>query len=357
MNFKTDSLESKLFSLGESVFNTLSDNDIYSRFPECFPNGRNNGRAWNARKRVADSTGWIMKSRNSNAGVKTNNAVEHKLSMAISSTFKTSWDVHKGVIEGMPALFSQESPEQIVSDLARDWLQSALLADKPNQFILSCSMANQSTLENDFRFLNVESKAMRHSRLAAEAAQRDRDAVYISGLEKQGFLVIPPDGSVVTGIAATLNRLELLVSALESKNAELVELKKNHHEISKKVSKLTGDDLTVANQKLASIQAESASIAERMRKDGSAIGSISLTDRELIVADIETRVAEFVAAQRATLAEFQPLLDKASVIVSQVALPEVKFTPEQEARISGVMSALDCNREEAIATMKSKGKL
>jgi hypothetical protein len=359
-NFRNDSLESKLFALGQTAFEALSDNDIYNRFPECFPSGRNNGRAWNARKRVADATGWVMRSRNAgnagNAG-KTNQAIEHKLSMAISSTFKTSWDIHKGVIDGMPCLFSQESPELIVSDLARDWLQSALLSDKPNQFILSCSMANQSQLENDFRFLNVESKAMRHSRLAAEAAQRDRDSVYIAGLEKQGYLVICPDNSVSTGVAATLNRLELLVSALESKNAELIELKKSHHEISKKIGKLQNDDLTAANQKLASIQAECSGLAERMRKDGTAIGSILLADRELIVADIEARCSDFIEAQRATLAEFKPLLDKASMIIQSVALPTVSYTAEQEKLIGDLMSLLKLDRDKAIGILKGQGSL
>jgi hypothetical protein len=354
--FRADSLESKLFALGQTAFEALSDNDIYNRFPESFPSGRNNGRAWNARKRVADATGWVMRSRSGNAG-KANSALEHKASMAVSATFKTAWQVHMSACDGMPSLFAQESPELIVCDKARNWLQSALLADKPNQFILSCSMANQATLENDFRFLNVESKAMRANRLAAEKAQRDRDAVYIAGLERQGFLIIPPDGSVQTGIAATLSRLELLVSGLEGKNAELIELKKSHQEISKKIGKLTGDDLTAANQKLASIQSECSGLAERMRKDGTAIGSIQLTDRELIVADIEQRCNEFIESQRDTLAEFKPLLDKASVIVNQVALPTVSYTVEQEKLIGDLMSLLKLDRDKAIGVLKGQGSL
>jgi len=357
-NFRADSLESKLFALGQAAFESLSDNDVYAKFPESFPQGKNNGRSWNARNKVATATGWQMRQRASNAGNKTpNNALEHKASMAISATFKTAWQIHTSAIEGMPSLFSQESPELIVSDLAREWLQEALMADKPNQFILSCSMANQSTLENDFRFLKVESKAMRESRLAAESAQRERDAVYVAGLERQGFIVIPPDGSVQTGIAATLNRLELLVTSLDGKNAELIELKKQHHEISKKISKLQGDDLSAANQKLATIQSESASLAERMRKDGTTIGSIVLTDRELVVADIESRLAAFVAMQRGLLSEFKPLLDKASLILSQVALPTVSYTVEQEKLITDLMALLKMERDKAIGILKAQGSL
>jgi hypothetical protein len=278
--------------------------------------------------------------------------------MGISANFQSSWKVHQSIVKDMPDLFSSEVPEKIINHDARDWLQDSLLSAVPNQFALTCSLSsNQTALESDYRLIGVESKAMRASRLAAEAAQRDRDQNYISGLEKQGFIVISPDGSVSTGIAATLNRLELLVAALETKNAELIDLKKSHREISNKIGKLQGDDLTAANQKLASIQAESASLAERMRKDGSAIGSIALTDRELVLAEIESRVNEFVESQRSTLSQFKPLLDKASAIVSQVALPEVKFTGEQEKLIGDLMNLLKVDRDKAISILKGQGKL
>jgi hypothetical protein len=354
--FRADSLESKLFALGQTAFEALSDNDIYNRFPECFPSGRNNGRAWNARKRVADATGWVMRSRGANAG-KANSALEHKASMAVSATFKTAWQVHMSACDGMPSLFAQETPELIVCDKARNWLQSALLADKPNQFVLSCSMANQTTLESDFRFIGVESKAMRESRLTAERAQRDRDAIYISGLERQGFIVISPDNTVPTGIAASLNRLETIVAGIVDKSAELAGLKDSHKKLSANFGKLTGDDLAASRAKLASIENECANLAERIRRAKESATMIAGVDHAGNLVSVRERIGAWIDAQEETIAKFGPLANKANDLASKVIPPSQQFTPEQETRIAGVMTALDCSRDEAIATMKAKGKL
>ncbi|MDV7395589.1 hypothetical protein RZS08_29645, partial [Arthrospira platensis SPKY1] len=115
----------------------------------------------------------------------------------MSANFVSGWKLHRGILPDMPELFASEVPEKIISEQARQWLQAALLADVPNQFVLSCAMAERS-IESDFRIMNVESKAMRESRLAAEKVQRERDLETIAGLERKGFVVIGPDCSIPT---------------------------------------------------------------------------------------------------------------------------------------------------------------
>jgi hypothetical protein len=355
--FRADSLESKLFALGQTAFEALSDNDIYNRFPECFPSGRNNGRAWNARKRVADATGWVMRSRGANAG-KANSALEHKCSMGISANFQSSWKVHQSIVKDMPDLFSSEVPEKIINHDARNWLQDSLLSAAPNQFALTCSLAsNQTALESDYRMIGVESKAMRESRLAAERAQRERDAIYISGLERQGFIVISPDNTVPTGIAASLNRLETIVAGMVEKSAELAELKASHKKLSGGIDKLTGDDLVATRAKLSGIESECSSLAERIRRANESSVMIASVDHAGNLVSLRERIGAWIDVQEQTIAKFGPLANKTGDIASKVMPPSQQFTPEQETKIAGVMTALDCSRDEAIATMKAKGKL
>jgi hypothetical protein len=359
LNFRTDSLESKLFALGQATFEQISDSDIFAKFPESFPSGRNNGRSWNARKRVADATGWVMRSRNAGnaSSTKPNSAIEHKASMSLSATFKTAWNIHMSACDGMPSLFSQETPELIISDLARDWLQKALLADKPNQFVLSCSMANQAALESDFRFLGVESRAMLESRIAAERSQNQRDGEYIAGLEKKGFIVISPDGVLNTGIMASLNRLEIIVNGMLEKHGELVELKATHKKLAATLDRLTCDDLSATLGNRASIENECAGLAERIRRANESSAMIAGVDHASNIAEARERLDAWIAMQSEAVAKFQPLLEKANSIAAKVIPPSQQFTHEQETRIAGVMAALDCSRDEAIATMKAKGKL
>jgi len=355
--FKTDSLESKLFALGQSTFESLSDNDVYAKFPESFQQGKNNGRAWNARNKVAQATGWKMRQRASSASNKTNNAVEHKASMAISATFKTAWNIHMSACEGMPVLFAQESPEQIVSDLARDWLQDALLADKPNQFILSCSMANQATLENDFRFLGVESKAMRETRLSAEKAQRDRDFEYVTGLERKGYVVVSPDNSLSTGIMASLSRLETLVAGIVEKSKELGELKANHKKLSASLDKVTGDDLTALRAKLSGIEAECSSLAERIRRANDSASMIAGIDYSGNLVTIRERLDLWIAMQSEAVSKFAPLANKANDLASKVIPPSQQYTAEQEKLIANLVALLGCDKDRAVSILKTQGKL
>jgi hypothetical protein len=346
----------KIVAIGEQKFMASTRKELaiiagaYSSNGEPHVNGISNVLA-----QIATDKGWKHPSLRGERAV-SNSAIEHKASMAVSATFKTAWQVHMSACDGMPSLFAQETPELIVCDKARNWLQVALLADKPNQFVLSCSMANQTTLESDFRFIGVESKAMRESRMAAERAQRERDNVYIAGLEKQGFIVISPD-NIPTGIAASLNRLETLVSGMVEKSAELAGLKASHKKLSGGIDKLTGDDLPAARAKLASIENECANLAERIRRAKESATMIAGVDHAGNLVSVRERIGAWIDAQEETIAKFGPLANKAGDIASKVMPPSQQFTPEQETKIAGVMTALDCSREEAIKTMKAKGKL
>jgi hypothetical protein len=347
----------KLLAIGETAYLAASRKELaeiagsYSKDGSLHVNG-----IGNVVSEIAEKDGWKHPSLRGERAV-SNSAIEHKASMAISATFKTAWQVHMSACDGMPTLFAQETPELIVCDKARNWLQVALLADKPNQFVLSCSMANQTTLESDFRFIGVESKAMRESRLTAERAQRERDAIYISGLERQGFIVISPDNTVPTGIAASLNRLETIVAGIVDKSAELAELKAIHKKLSGGIDKLTGDDLAASRAKLASIENECANLAERIRRAKESATMIAGVDHAGNLVSVRERIGAWIDTQEQTIAKFGPLANKANDLASKVIPPSQQFTPEQETKIAGVMTALDCSRDEAIATMKAKGKL
>lgn len=344
-----------LTALGQSRFMSSSRQELGMVAGALNSDGTvNAGRVSNLLKQIAINPGWKHPSLLDNG--KTNTAIENRISQSLSVNFVSGWKLHRSILPDMPELFSAEVPEKIISDKARDWLQAALLADVPNQFVLSCAMAERS-IESDFRLMQVESKAMRESRLAAEKAQLERDLETIAALERKGYIVVCPDVSTPTGMNAILHRGNLLINDIVSKEKELAQLKLDRAKLAKSLDKLSGDDLAAARTKLSSIESESAGLAERIRKACDHAASLAGVDYVASLNAIKSRIEAWIANQQSSIEEIAKIGNQAKSYGEKVKLPEKQYTAEQEKVIAGLVSVLECSREEAISTLRAKGKL